>query len=70
VNFHTNDKRRVNVDLGVDYDTDIVKAKKIMIQVTERFPNILKAPFPNVLVTEMADSSINLSLKFWINSKD
>lgn len=70
VNFHTNDKRRVEVNIGVDYDTDILKAKKIMLQVVEKFPNILVAPSPNVLVTEMADSSINLSLKFWINSKD
>jgi small-conductance mechanosensitive channel len=40
------------------------------MQVIEKFPNVLTAPHPDVFVTEMADSSINLSLRFWINSKD
>ncbi len=69
-NYHSNDKRRVSVDIWVDYDTDILKAKKIMMQVIEKFPNILQTPLPNVLITKMDDSSINLSLRFWINSKD
>lgn len=70
LNYHTNDKRRVEVNIWVDYETDILKAKKIMMQVIERFPNILKAPGADVLLLEMKDSSINLSLRFWINSKD
>jgi small conductance mechanosensitive channel len=41
-----------------------------MIQVVDKFPNVLQAPAPDVYITEMADSSINLSLRFWINSKD
>lgn len=69
-NFHSNDKRRVDVNIGVDYDTDILKAKKIMMQVVDKFPNVLQAPNADVYITEMADSSINLSLRFWINSKD
>ncbi len=69
-NFHSNDKRRVDVNVWVDYNTDILKAKKIMIQVIDKFPNVLQAPAPDVYITEMADSSINLSLRFWINSKD
>ena len=40
------------------------------MQVIEKFPNVLKLPETEVLVTKMDDSSINLSLRFWINSKD
>lgn len=69
-NYQSNDKRRVDVNVWVDYDTDIVKAKKILIQVTEQFPNILMAPKPKVFVEEMADNWINLSLRFWLNSTD
>ena len=69
-NFHSNDKRRVDIKIWVDYSTDIVKAKKIMIQVIEKFPNILQAPTPEVLVEDLWDNSIKLSLRFWINSKD
>jgi small conductance mechanosensitive channel len=69
-NYHSNDKRRVDINIWVDYATDIVKAKKVMLQVIEKFPNVLQAPAADVLVEKMWDSSINLSLRFWINSKD
>ena len=31
----------------------------------ERHPLILKDPAPTVLVAELADSSVNLTLRFW-----
>lgn len=68
-NFHANDKRRVEIEVWVDYQTDILKAKKIMLQVIENFPWILRTPESNVFITKFDDSSINLSLRFWINSK-
>ncbi len=70
LNYNTNDKRRVEVNVGVDYDTDLLKAKKIMLQVLRQFPNILQAPESNIFIDKFDDSSINLSLRFWINSSD
>lgn len=70
INYHTNDKRRVDINIWVDYKTDLVKAKEIMLNVTEKFPNILKWPEADIILSEMKDSSIELSLRFWINSKD
>ena len=67
-NYHINDKRRVEINLWVDYETDLVKAKKIMLQVVENFPNVLKTPEKTVYITKFDNSSINMSLRFWINS--
>ena len=67
-NFHQNDKRRVEINIWVDFDTDIVKAKKIMLKIVNNFPLILKSPDPSVFVTDFSDKSIDLSLRFWINS--
>ncbi len=69
-NYNANDKRRVEIEVWVDYDTDILKAKKIMLQVLNQFPNILKAPSADIFIDKFDDSSINLSLRFWINSSD
>ena len=69
-NYNANDKRRVEIEVWVDYDTDILKAKKIMLQVLNQFSNILKAPEANIFIDKFDDSSINLSLRFWINSSD
>ena len=68
-NFHRNDKRRVDIQVWVDYNTDIVKAKKVMLQVIDNFPGILKSPDSSVYITKFDDSAINLSLRFWISSK-
>ncbi|MBT3727174.1 mechanosensitive ion channel [bacterium] len=54
----------------MDYDTDILKAKKVMLQVAEKFPNILVVPETSVFVDKFDESSINLILRFWIDSKD
>lgn len=67
-NFHINDKRRIEILVWVDFETDLVKAKKVMLQVVNNFPWILKAPEPSVFIDKFDESSINLSLRFWINS--
>ena len=69
-NYNSNDKRRVEIKVWVDYDTDLLKAKKVMLQVLNQFPNILKAPASNIYVDKFDESSINLTLRFWINSSD
>ncbi len=68
-NYHTNSKRRVEIFIWVDYETDIIKAKKIIMQVLSNFPNILKAPNPEVVINNFENSSINIEIRFWIDSK-
>ncbi len=38
------------------------------MQVIEQFPTVLKAPEPVVVLDKLDNSSINLILRFWINS--
>lgn len=68
-NFHRNSKRRVEIEVGVDFSTDIVKAKKVLLQVLKNFPNVLQAPYPDIFINKFDSSSINMSLRFWIDSK-
>ena len=68
-NYHTNDKRRVEVEVLVDYDSDIVKAKAIINKVLENFP-ILQAPASDIIVDTLWDNGILLKVRFWIGSKD
>lgn len=69
-NYHTNDKRRVDVDLVVDYDTDILTAKKVLQKVVSNFPQVMPAPEPDILIESFADKGINLCLRCWIHSKE
>ncbi|QFR39450.1 mechanosensitive ion channel family protein [Candidatus Gracilibacteria bacterium 28_42_T64] len=69
-NFKTNDKRRTEIELLVDYDTDIVKTKKTILKVIESFPNILNAPHPDILVDKLDNSGIKLLIRFWMHTDD
>ena len=65
-NYNSNDKRRVEVEVWVDYNTDIVKAKRVMMQVIKQFPHVLISPEPFVTVDKLDESSVNMILRFWI----
>lgn len=70
VNYTRMPTRRVSVDVGVAYGTDIDRAIKIAIGLMKNHPKVLKDPEPGVAITALADSSINLQLKAWVKTED
>ncbi len=69
-NFHTNDKRRLEVFVTIDYSADVLKAKMIASKVINSLPNILQAPEPSIILTELQKDWIQLKIMAWISSKD
>ncbi len=69
-NFHTNDKRRIDIEVEVQHGTDIMQARKILEKVASNFPVILQAPTSDVLVEYLWDNGIRLKLRFWIHSRE
>lgn len=64
-------KRRVDISMGIGYDSDVEKAKKAMIDLAASSGLILDDPAPAVCnVTEYADSAIMLQYRGWVNSSD
>jgi len=59
-------KVKVRVTVGVAYGTDIGKAKRIMLEITQEVPVILQDPAPSVYFTEFGDFSLNLLMIFWV----
>jgi len=70
LNYHSNDKRRVDIDVLVDYNTDIIKAKIILNKVLDSFPNILNNPKPQIVIEKLDDSWILINVRSWISSSD
>lgn len=68
--FTTNPMRRVVVPLYVSYDTDLTYATKVAIKVMKQHPKIQKKPAPSVIVSDYGDSTIDLSARFWVGSRD
>lgn len=61
-NYNANDKRRTEIEIALEYGSDIVKAKTILLKIVDNFPNILKDPAPKIVVNEFGWSSINVKL--------
>jgi small conductance mechanosensitive channel len=69
-NYSTKGTRRVDLVIGIGYDDDIDKAKKIMADVMAQDERILKDPPPNIAVAELADSSVNFVVRPWVKAED
>ncbi len=71
-NYHQpNHRARVVVPFGVEYGTKIEKAKKVAEEVMKDIKGIeRKDPKPEVVFKEMADSSLNFELRFWVDDVD
>jgi small conductance mechanosensitive channel len=68
--YNLNSKRRVDIDFWVEYTTDLTQVKKLAIKVTESFPVILQNPSVRVLVRDMEDDWVVLTLQFWVASDE
>jgi small conductance mechanosensitive channel len=65
VNFSKEERRRVDFTFGISYNDDIDKAKAILQSIIEKNELILEDPAPFIGLIEMADSSVNLTVRVW-----
>jgi len=70
VNFSSKPVRRVDHAVGIGYNEDIKKAKEVMYAVIEKNARTMSDPAPLVAVTELADSSVNFTVRAWVESAD
>jgi small conductance mechanosensitive channel len=70
VNFNASETRRIEVLVGVSYDSDIEKIEKILVKLANEDSRVLKDPEPMVGVVNFGDSSIDLTFRVWAHSED
>jgi small conductance mechanosensitive channel len=61
--------RRSSVMVGIDYDANVEKAKTEIQDAIAHIDGIERDPAPLVLVHELAASTVNLEILFWVNSR-
>ena len=59
--------RRLEYDVGIGYGDDIEVAKRLMLEAIDSVEGVLKDPAPEALVMELAESSVNIRARWWIN---
>ncbi len=70
VNYSRYNELRVDGKCSVSYEDDIDKVKAIILDTVKARKETLKAPEPVVFLENMNDSSLDFTVKFWINVKD
>ncbi|MFA5233487.1 MAG: mechanosensitive ion channel domain-containing protein [Sulfurimonas sp.] len=69
-NYSNKPTRRVEHIIGVSYGDDLLHVKEVLNQIIKDDPKILQDPAPLVAVGELAQSSVNFTIRVWVNNDD
>lgn len=69
-NFSRNPTRRLDVLVGVSYGDDVEKALEVASAALAEEARLLPDPPPQAMVMALADSSVNINLRGWVNRAD
>lgn len=74
INYTRNPSRRHDILVGISYRDDIDRAQEVLLGVLQGDGRVLdetRGPAgPQVLVRELAESSVTLGLRFWTSTED
>src|SRR5678810_1206209 len=65
---HDNSFRRVDIPLGVAYDTNLEKAIQILRDLPAKDERVLLNPPASVIVLQFSSSAIDVQLSFWVRN--
>jgi len=60
------DARRIEYDVGIGYGDDVEQAKRLMLEAIQSVDEVLRDPPPDVLAFELAESTVNIRARWWI----
>ena len=70
LNYSAGGPLRLTVELGIAYGESVAAAREVLVPVIQQNERIMQRPVPIVRVDELADSSVNLQLIFWIEPSE
>lgn len=69
-NYTVKGTRRVDFVFGIGYGDDIDKARSIIKEIINQDERVMKEPEPMIVLSELADSSVNLTVRAWTTAGD
>jgi small conductance mechanosensitive channel len=67
VNHSKHGETRVDVPIGIAYKEFIPRARKVVLEAMQQVQGIESTPAPEVVVTQMGASSIDMEVRVWID---
>ncbi|WP_276378654.1 mechanosensitive ion channel domain-containing protein [Flavobacterium sp. H4147] len=65
INYSMQGERRADLTFSISYDSDIKKAKDILLEVLHKNPKVLENPAPEVFVKNLSASSVDFAVRPW-----
>ena len=69
-NYSLEKFRRADLTFAISYDSDIKKAKDLILSILNENPKVVQTPQPEVFVKNLTDSAIELAVRPWTKSED
>lgn len=69
-NYSSSDVRLISIPVGIAYGSNIEEARKALLNLAASYELALNDPAPCVVVTELAESSVNLQVRFWAKNEN
>lgn len=70
INYVFYPTRRLDIDFGVDYNSDINQVKTLLMEIILNHPLVLKDPEPFVRLGTHGDSALVFKTRTWVNTSD
>ncbi len=70
INFSEKETRRLDIPASCAYGTDTDLVKRVLTEVAEAHPLVLKDPAPAAKLDKCNDSSLDFFLRVWCNNSD
>lgn len=69
-NVTKSNRRQMDLVFAISYDSDIKTAKEVLSKLAEEEPRRIEGTAISVFVKELADSSVNIGLRFFVPTSD
>lgn len=69
-NYSYHQTRRIQITVGISYDSDIDRALSVLNEIVTADARHLADPAPQIVVADLADSSVNIIVRVWCNNAD
>lgn len=70
VNYSARDTRRLELLVGIAYAADAQQAMQVIRDVLAAEPRVLPEPPPMLLITSLAESSVDIAVRPWVKTAD
>ncbi len=70
INFTARGQRRIDLPVGIGYGDSPAKAREVLLALARGQGKVLAEPAPEVLVSGLAESSVELVLRAWVATPD